>query len=275
MRTGARRFELELGSTEHYEDAPLYDHEYRRRRADVTFYRILARDLGADDVLELGCGSARLALALARDGRRVVGIDRSQAMLARARARLAARGARVAARAQLVRADLRDFALRRRFPLVICAFNTFQHLYTRDDVARCLARVAGHLAPGGVFALDVMNPDLEWLARDPTRRWARTKFRHPETGERLVYSTNHAYDRVEQINYIRIYYEPADGAEGTRRTIRLAHRMFFPEELLALLDRAGFAVRARHGGFGDFPLESESEQQVLITELISPARRKI
>src|SRR5207237_10869896 len=66
---------VDAGSREHYLDAALYDYEYRRRRADVSFYRELARRRGADRILELGAGSGRVTVPLARDGRRIVAID--------------------------------------------------------------------------------------------------------------------------------------------------------------------------------------------------------
>src|SRR5580698_5708809 len=91
---------VDAGSREHYADAALYDYEYRRRRADVTFYRELARrrlPAGAA-ILELGAGSGRVAIPLARDGFHVTAVDRSPAMLDRLRARIAALPAAVAAR---------------------------------------------------------------------------------------------------------------------------------------------------------------------------------
>src|SRR5690606_33245860 len=116
---------VDAGAREHYDDASLYDYEYRRRRHDVNHYRALVRDLADPDqpILELGCGSGRLTSALCRDGRRVTGFDLSAPMLHQARRRLARlpRGARD--RATLFRGDLRRFALGRRFPLVLAAFN--------------------------------------------------------------------------------------------------------------------------------------------------------
>lgn len=268
---------LAAGSSEHYEDAALYDHEYQRRRDDVRWYRALARqELGAPDgkqaILELGCGSGRTLVPLSRDGWRVTGVDASAAMLARCRARLE----RVAgARAELVRGDFRELALGRRFPLVICPFNAFMHLYTRQDVERFLAVVRAHLAPRGLFAFDVLNPDLAWLSRDPTRRWARTRFRHPRTGKITYYSTSLTYDAALQIAFMRIYYEPAGG--GRTRTVRLTHRQFFPLELAALLHYNGFAVEAHEGGFDGAALVPESEEQVLRCRSrrgISISRRK-
>jgi SAM-dependent methyltransferase len=265
---------LAAGTSEHYEDATLYDHEYKRRRDDVRWYQALAKKelRRGSDILELGCGSGRTLLPLARDGWRVTGVDNSATMLDRCRARLKrVRDARV----ELVRADFRALALGRRFPLVICPFNAFMHLYAREDVERFLAVVRAHLAPGGLFAFDVMNPDLAWLSRDPTRRWARTRFRHPRTGKLTYYSTSLSYDAALQIAFMRIYYEPAGG--GRTRTIRLTHRQFFPLELEALLHYNGFTIEAHEGDFDGGALVPESEEQVLRCRSrrgISVSRRK-
>ena len=257
---------VDAGSREHYVDAALYDHEYRRRRADVTFYRELARKRmpAGGRVLELGCGSGRVTIALARDGHEVVAVDRSRTMLDRLRARIAALPGAVARRIEIVEGDLRRFDVgRARFPLAIAAFNVLEHLYTRGEVAACLAQVAAHLAPGGAFAFDVQLPDLAWLLRDPDKRWARTRFTDPTSHRAMLYSTNHDYDPISQIVLIRLYYEPADG-KGPTRIVKLSQRKFFPAELEALLAHAGFRVAERYGDFGWQPLDASAESQVIV-----------
>src|SRR5579872_1344764 len=92
------------GAVEPFQDAALYDWEYRRRRDDVRFYRTLADERGGP-VLDLGCGTGRLLLPLLRDGHVVVGLDRSGPMLARAAARVGRLGASARGRALLLRAD--------------------------------------------------------------------------------------------------------------------------------------------------------------------------
>jgi SAM-dependent methyltransferase len=291
---------VDTGSREHYADPALYDYEYRRRRADVTFYRELARRRGADRILELGAGTGRVTVPLARDGRQVVAVDRSETMLSRLRDRITRLPSPVAARITPVAGDLRSFSVGGRFPLVIAAFNVLEHLYTRTDVAACLQQVAAHLAPGGAFAFDVQLPDLVWLARDPSRRWARTRFTDPTTGRVMYYSTNHDYDPVNQIAMIRLYYEPAEpaasvgararrgrpgaggsdpecptggpgptGLPGETRVVQLSQRKFFPAELEGLVAHAGFRVVARYGDFSFQPLDGTAESQVLVCEPVA------
>ncbi|HWO26371.1 MAG TPA: class I SAM-dependent methyltransferase [Kofleriaceae bacterium] len=284
----AREIDLiETGSREHYEDAALYDYEYRRRRADVTFYRELARRRlgGSGRILELGCGSGRVTVPLARDGHEVVALDRSRPMLDRLRARVAALPAAAAARITPAEGDLRSFEVPGAFPLVIAAFNVLEHLYTRGEVDACLRSVAAHLAPGGVFAFDVQLPDLGWLLRDPGKRWARTRFTDPTTKRRMLYSTNHDYDPISQIALIRLYYDPVDpvdgpghghghaGGDGPGHVVQLSQRKFFPAELEALVSHAGMRVLERFGDFSFGPLGPGAESQVLVCQ-VAPTKTR-
>jgi SAM-dependent methyltransferase len=256
---------VDEGARAHYLDPVRYDHEYRRRRADVRFYRGLARRLlgGAGRILELGCGSGRVTVPLLGDGHQVVAVDAAPPMLAALAARLARAPAARRARARLVEADLRDFAVGGRFPLILAAFNVLEHLYTRVELAAALGRVAAHLAPDGHFAFDVQVPDPAWLARDPRRRWSRTRFVDPRTGTPMVYSTSHTYEPIGQIALIRLYYERADG-RGRPRVVHLSQRKYFPAELEALVAAAGFDVVERYGDFAGRPLAAGAESQVLI-----------
>ncbi len=278
---------VDAGSREHYADAALYDHEYRRRRADVTFYRELAtkRLGGPGRVLELGAGSGRVTVPLARDGHQVVAIDQSPAMLGGLRARVAKLPAAVASRITVLPGELCTFSAPGpewggtgsprslgKFSLVIAAFNVLEHLYTRGELEACLHRVAAHLAPGGAFAFDVQLPDLAWLGRDPNKRWAKTRFTDPSTGRATYYSTNHDYDAVNQIALIRIYYDPVDG-KGPSRIIKLTQRKYFPAELEGLVAHAGLRVAARYGDFFWGPLDGSAESQVLVCERAIPRRK--
>ncbi|MFN0249617.1 MAG: class I SAM-dependent methyltransferase [Kofleriaceae bacterium] len=259
---------VDSGSREHYADAALYDYEYRRRRADVTFYRQLAKKrLGASGrILELGAGSGRVTIPLARDGHTVLGIDQMPPMLARLHQRAQKVAPSVQKRIQTKVADLCTFAVPGVYPLAIAAFNVIEHLYTRVELHACLRQVAAHLEPGGAFAFDVQLPDLEWLVRDPTKRWAKTRFTDPTTGRAMLYSTNHDYDPVTQICVIRLYYEPADG-KGPTKIVKLTQRKYFPAELEALVAHAGFRVVDRFGDFFWGDLTASAESQVLVCEV--------
>jgi len=267
----------EAGSKEPFEDPVLYDFEYRRRRADVNFYRRLAEEKrearGQVTILDLACGTGRLTLPLLRDGHTVVGLDRSRPMLARAQARLLRLRLSRRGRALLLRADLRAFSLRPGANLAICAFHSLQHLVDDRDILAFFRGVKQALLPDGWFAFDVLPADPAWIARDPGRRWGRTVFRHPGTGQRLLYTTNHLYDPVRRAAHIRLYLQPLDEKgrrRGPERLVRLCHRQFQPFELERLLGAAGFEVLSTFGGFDARPLDPDDVS--VASQLIYVAR---
>lgn len=254
-RRGADR-ELEVGSSAHYADPALYARTYARRSEDVRFYVELAR--GARSVLEYGCGNGRIALPIARAGVPVTGVDLSAEMLADLRARLAKEKEDVRARLRLLRGDMRAKKVPgARFPLVLCTFNTFLHLYTRDDVERFLARVRAHLAPSGRFVFDVSMPSPIDLARDPARTYRLPDVRHPD-GRRYRYRERFDYEPLRQVLFVAMEHEGDDHSFVTP----LAHRQFFPAELEALLHYNGFAIETLAGDFGGAPADRHADSLV-------------
>jgi len=258
------RADEEAGGREAFEDAALYDFEYRRRRADINFYRRLAGNrmqfAPAGPVLDLACGTGRLLLPLLHDGHTVVGLDRSAAMLAAASRRVLRLSAARRQRCLLVRADLRSFACRPRFVLAVAAFHSVQHLYTTTDLQRFLRATRACLVSGGWLAFDVLPPDPAWIGRDPLRLWGRTVFHHPVSGQRLVYTNNHRFDPRKRVLHMRLCYQPLDEhgrLAGPERVVRLCHRQLEPSLVKGLLARTGFRLLASFGGFDGRPVDQE------------------
>src|SRR2546423_431906 len=109
-------------------------------------------------MLELGFGTGRILLPIARAGTTVVGLDNSRHMLERCRTKLGAESAAVRGRVTLHQAGMRDFDLGATYALIIAPFRVVQHLTTIDDQLAFLANVRRHLARGGRFIFDVFNP---------------------------------------------------------------------------------------------------------------------
>lgn len=259
-----RPFDLEAGTSDFYADPEYYDHEFRNRQSDVEWYVEQYLD-SQGPVLELGVGSGRVAIKAVRAGAEVYGIDLSEEMLARCEARRqrlpkARRGA-----LHVSRGDMRDFTFDRQFEVIGCPFNAFMHLYTREDAERCLASVKAHLAPGGLFAFDLLMPDMEYLTRSPYKRFPGVQLKHPRHGSAYVYSESSAYDPLRQLNQMWLYYDKVmpESPGPDHFEIQLSHRYFFPRELEALLAYNGFEVLAWIGDF-DGPLDADSESMLLM-----------
>jgi SAM-dependent methyltransferase len=252
--------ELEAGSRAHYDDPAYYTATYRRRMADVIYYVNLALESGGP-VLEYGIGNGRIAMPLARAGLEVVGIDHSRPMLDDLRRRLKQEPPDVRRLLRLVRGDMRRVKLRRRFPLVICGFNTALHLYTRDDVERFFARVREHLTPGGVFVADLSTPPLADLERDPERGYHAPRFRHPTTGGMVKNTERFDYDPARQVLFVSMEFEPV-GRPDLGWMTPLCHRQFFPQEWEALLHYNGLEAIKVEGDFLGGPLDKQSDVMV-------------
>jgi SAM-dependent methyltransferase len=143
--------------------AEFYDHvvPYRDRQ-DVAFFVEFARQ-AKGPVLELGCGTGRVLIPMARAGIEMVGLDNSPSMLAVCRKKVSRETVDVQARVQLVQADMGQFALGQEFRLVTIPFRAFQHLLTVDEQVSCLSSIHTHLVSGGCLVLDVFNPSLPRL----------------------------------------------------------------------------------------------------------------
>lgn len=264
---------MHAGTEDHYQDTALYDFEYREHEADIEWYReLLSERAEGRVVLELGAGTGRITIPLAEDGHEVIALDRMSTMLDALVAKLDESDPEVAERIEPVLGDMCDVPYEDEVVgLVIAPFNALMHLYSWDRLLACFEETWRVLEPGGVFAFDVLLPDIEWLNLDAEARHCVTRFTHPVTGEKMVYSTNHTYDHDTQVCHVRIYYDdaPARGRKfrppkKPRQLVRLAHRQIFPEEIRLLLHAAGFELESLTGDFLGIGLNADIESQCVI-----------
>jgi SAM-dependent methyltransferase len=225
--------------------ADLYDHvvPYRDRQ-DIPFFVEAARNAGGP-VLELGCGTGRVLIPVARAGVAATGLDLSPHMLSVCRGRLRRENASVQSAVQLVQADMRDFTLAGSFALAMLPFRSFQHLTTVDDQLACLTSIRRHLVEGGGLILDVFNPSLDSLAnrREGEEFGDEPEFSTPD-GRRVVRRHRIAsHDRFNQINHVELIYNVThpDGHEE-RLVDAFAMRYLFRYEAEHLLARCGFDI---------------------------------
>ena len=263
-------FNLEAGTNDFYEDPEYYAYEFKDRREDVRFYG--ERYLSVSGwSLEIGVGTARIALPAARKGAKIVGLDLHQGMLDAAERRRQTLAKSKRGLLRLVHGDMRDFDLGERFELITCPFNALQHMYTHADVSAALERVKAHLAPGGRFIFDVLFPDLEYLNRPAFQRFKGVNFKHPTWGATYNYSERSAYDPVQQLNHMFLEYERVEPPIGEPSSapethqIQLSHRYFFPQELDLILANAGLRVIERFGDFEGAPV-GQGESMVMVCE---------
>lgn len=249
-------------------DPELYDLTHRGNPGDVEFYRQVC--LGAAAVLELGCGSGRLGVDLARAGCSWTGLDQHAGMLARLAARVADLPAEIAARMHWQVADMTDFCLPERFDRVIIPYNGLFCLLSERAVDACLRRIRCHLAPGGRLVFDVYrvftpDPDPEAAPEDDPDPVVTLSDGDVwiEVFERSDW--DQPSQRIDA--WYRYRFVGAD-APGDQEYC-IPQRYLFPEQIAARLQAAGLATTARYGDFDRSPFADDSETLVVVAEPIN------
>jgi SAM-dependent methyltransferase len=226
---------------------------------DVAFYLRHARR-ARGPILELACGTGRVAFPLAAAGLDVTGLDASVAML-----RVARRKLRADPRPNLrfLRGDMRRFALPRRFALVLIPFRAFQHLLTVRDQRACLACVRRHLRPGGRLIIDLFDPRLEFLLPDaPSAPVTRPALRDEETGQDVTIAViERRNDPLTQTFAETWRWTMSKDGEVLRQVEEvLTLRWTYRYEMRHLLELSGFRVVAEHADFAGSPPRYGGEQ---------------
>ena len=251
------------GMADLYEDAWRYDALTAQHfgSADLGYWQAQAATCGGP-VLELACGAGRLTLPLAASGVDISGLDNSEPMLAVAREKADATNLSAAWH----HADMTDFDLGCRFALIFLPNNSAGHLLTWQDFGRCLACVRRHLIDGGQFMLDYFNPSLSLLSRDPNQRYPAGSFDGPDGSGQVSVLEQVRYDAASQINHIRWFWRTE--ATGQEDVSDFSLRVYFPQELDALLALNGFTVVNKYGDYDLSPFTSASRHQLAAAKML-------
>ena len=218
-----------------YREPRLYDLEYATQIEDVQHYRTLASRYGGP-ILELGCGNGRITVPIAKSGLRIHGIDSSAAMLADLELK---RASKTLPTLSFEQGNFCDFTAKEKFRLIILPFNAVHHCHSHRDLLGLLSCVREALVPSGLFALDCYLPDPDLYQRDPNKRYEEQVLVDPRTNRPLETWEQGHYDTWNQIHHVHYVYRQAD---GTEERAHLALRMYYPQEMLAMLDWAGFEI---------------------------------
>ena len=210
----------------------------------VDFLAALA---GSGRALELGIGTGRIALPLARRGVPVHGIELSQAMAARLREKPGG---------EEIGVTIGDFAtttVEGTFSLAYVVFNTIENLTTQSAQVACFRNVAAHLEPGGCFVVEVEIAELRRLPPGETFR----VFHASETSWGID-----EYDVARQ-GLVSHHFELVD---GRAERVSMPFRYVWPSELDLMAELAGMRLRERWDGWTREPFTSESRRHVSVWE---------
>jgi SAM-dependent methyltransferase len=227
---------------------------------DLEFYKELAVRSG-ESALELGVGTARVAIPLARAGVRVVGLDNSEYMLEVAREKLAKEPEAVQDRVTLSRGDMTNLKLDQTFSLIYIPASTFDHCVTVQDRERCLSGIHNHLEEKGQFAFDIeqVTPGKPaatwWIDRKETSK--------DETVVRSIFTRRDLARRICSLDLFFDVYRKGKLVERYHEYGEVA--ILFKEEVENLLKQAGFRVEAIYGDFDKSEFRRDSPRAVFVT----------
>jgi SAM-dependent methyltransferase len=244
--------------------APFYDWENARTlgRTDVPFWQKVAKSMRGS-VLELGCGTGRIAVPLARAGVTLVGIDRSAPMLARA----ARRAARIASRRRrghgptLVRGDIRTLPFASgSFAMVLAAYGVLQSLLRDRDLHQTLAAAHDVLEPGGLLGIDMVPDVPNWKEyRNRVQLQGRTT-----GGAHLTLVESVRQDPRRRLTIFEQRYLHRRGGRTTVHRFELTFRTLTVRQLAGRIERTGFEIEAVLGDYRGRPWDERAETWLII-----------
>jgi ubiquinone/menaquinone biosynthesis C-methylase UbiE len=227
--------------------APFYDWENARTlgKRDVPFWRNLARQAGGP-VLELGCGTGRVSLPLGRAGIRLVGIDRSERMLARARTRT--KRARLASRVSLIRGDIRFTPFPgSSFSMVMAPYGILQSLLRERDLKAALREVHRVLEPGGLFGIELVADLPAW--KEYKKRLSLRGWRGRRGGSHVTLVETVRQDRVRHLTVFHQEFIERRGSTKRVHRFALSFRTLSVPQMARRLEKSGFEITALLGDY--------------------------
>lgn len=220
--------------------AEFYDmlHDYSD---DADYLAGMLRECG-NEVLELGSGTGRVAIPLARAGYRVTGIEYEPDMIA-----LMEKKGQLPENLEIIRADARCFSLDRRFDAILLTCNFINHFTDAKDLADVLACCRKHLKPEGRVIIDCSVPDTEYMVKSGGTEEVMT---FPTgSGSEIRDFFLPRFDLLNQIEEDTIRLEEwKDGRLVREARTEEQLTWYYPREIRSLVREAGMRVVREQGG---------------------------
>ncbi len=239
-----------------YRDGRHYDLLNRKTDFDIPFFLERAK-LAQGPILELACGTGRVALPLARAGLDVDGLDLSPSMLKRAQEKARSENLKIG----WIQGDARNFQAGRKYGLIFIAYDSFLYLYDFESQKSFFDSVKAHLLPGGILILDAFNPNPGDLSLDWTEYKVLASYVDPDGRGNVTIRHRSRYDDASQVLHAQWLYEI--GAEF-KKAEDIYLRIIFPKELDLIVSASGFTTIEKLGNYQSKVFESRDPHQVVI-----------
>jgi SAM-dependent methyltransferase len=229
-------------------NADVYDEMYENMQDVGPVVSLLAELAKGGRALELGIGTGRIAIPLAKRGVKVEGIEGSEKMVAKMRAKPG--GERI----PVTIGDFAEVDVKGKFSLVYIPFNTIFNLVTQEAQVRCFQNVAKHLEPGGVFLIEAFVPDMGRYVRGQNLEVY-------EVWPNLVVLDS---SRLHPTEPQRVYYQNVHISDKRVRLYPVELRLVPPPEMDLMAQLAGLRLRERWSGWGKEPFTMASTNHISV-----------
>lgn len=228
-------------------------------KKDIAFYRELAIQQGRN-ALELGVGTGRVAIELAKAGVAVLGIDSSKYMLAVAREKLRKEDFVIRKLVKLKLGDMCNFKVEESFSLVYIASSTFEHCVTREDQHKCLKNTYEALNKGGVLAFDISQPSKE---KEKSWNIDRKQLNKEIEVVRTIFSTLNLQTSIVSMNLFFDIYKK--GKLKDRYHEYSDVKISSKKEVMEMLKTSGFILKRIYSNFDKSKYSKESEKIIFVS----------
>jgi SAM-dependent methyltransferase len=265
-KRGGKRTRARASVESYSVTAKHYDAAYAVKQdlVDLPFYLDLAERSGGP-VLEIACGTGRVLLPIARQGIAIDGVDNSLPMLSVSKSHIEKETPQTRRRITLHKGDMRDFRLRKKYPLVIIPFRPLQHMHTVPDQLKALTTAAVHLRKNGTLAFDVFYPKFELIATGIGQEILDLEW---QAGKDLVVRRYFRKEYVDKINqnfsftFIFRTYQSDKLVREESEPFILSYYTY--PHLKALFLLAGLESVAEYGSFARTPLDNTADQMIFL-----------
>jgi len=233
----------------------LYDDIHWWKNDDIDFWRNIFHETPGNRVLELACGTGRIAPCMLKDDADYTGLELSPALVEGAKKNL-----KNHTKVNILQGDMREFQLNDTFDLIFVGFNAFLHLLSDEDAVNCLRSVKNHMHAESRFLIDVFIPNPLFLYRPEGVRFPVLEFTDSQTEEVVTVEESNIYDNESEINHLTWYFSTKDLIDFATREFSI--RMFFPSKLNCMLIDAGFEIKHQWGDYYRTSLGVGSKLQI-------------
>lgn len=245
--------------------ARFYDAENSDKIDDIQLYAELAEEYGGP-IIDIGCGTGRVMMPLARAGYEVHGIDNEKAMLDRAE--LYRTQLKLDPKNMILHyGDVLTYQLDKKFPLVLVPYNGMMHFHSQEAQLAVLKKLREWVENDGLLVLDLPNAGEVFASQDTSSITLERTFLEPETGHIVMQQSVSFLDRVSQLFKVTWIYDEITSDGTVKRTFApIMLYYYFYSEMRLLLQQAGFEIEAVYGDVDYAPFEDGCERMVILAK---------